>query len=145
MKIKRPKDIYYSEHHLWLKMEENNEAIIGVTDYLIRNIETINSIRLPKPKSVIQQDEFLCEIDTDEGITTLISPVSGKVLNINETLLKNCGLLLEDNYDDGWLVKIKLSDPIEFGILISYDEYNEFIENELEVLDEEEEEEEKIE
>lgn len=145
MKVKRPKDLHYSESHLWVKLEENNEATIGITDYLIRNIETINSIRLPKVKGVIEQDAFLCEIDTDEGLITLISPVSGKILNINDALLKNNTLLLEDNYDEGWLVKIKLSDPTEIGILISYDEYNEFIENELAELDEEEEEEEEIE
>jgi glycine cleavage system H protein len=145
MKMRRPKDLHYSESHLWIKLEENNEATIGVTDYLIRNIETINSIRLPKVKSIIEQDAFLCEIDTDDGLITLISPISGKILSINNTLLNNFNLLLEDNYDEGWLIRIKITDPSELGILISYDEYNEFIKNELAELDEEEDEEEDLE
>jgi glycine cleavage system H protein len=139
--MKRPKDLYYSETHLWLKLEEKNEVVLGVTDYLIRNMETINSIKLPKAKSDVEQDAFFCEIDTDDGLTTLISPVSGKVLSVNNELLKNHQLLLEDNYDDGWLVRIKLSDPTEVEILVSHDEYNEFIENELAESDEDEEEE----
>lgn len=141
MRMKRPKDLYYSETHLWLKLEEKNEVVLGVTDYLIRNMETINSIKLPKAKSDVEQDAFFCEIDTDDGLTTLISPVSGKVLSVNNELLKNHQLLLEDNYDDGWLVRIKLSDPTEVEILVSHDEYNEFIENELAESDEDEEEE----
>ncbi|MEW6026408.1 MAG: glycine cleavage system protein H [Planctomycetota bacterium] len=145
MRIKRPKDLYYSETHLWLKLEEKNEAVLGVTDYLIRNIETINSIKLPKAKSEIEQDAFFCEIDTDDGLTTLISPVSGKVLEVNNDLIKNYGILLDENYDEGWLLRIKLTDPTEVESLISYDEYNEFIENELAESDEDEDEEEEIE
>ncbi|MBI5779431.1 MAG: glycine cleavage system protein H [Planctomycetes bacterium] len=136
MRIKRPKDLYYSETHLWLKLEEKNEVVLGVTDYLIRNMETINSIKLPKVKSEIEQDAFFCEIDTDDGLTTLISPVSGKILEVNSDLTKNHNLLLEDNYDEGWLLRIKLTDPTEVESLISYDEYNEFIESELAEADE---------
>jgi glycine cleavage system H protein len=145
MRMKRPKDLYYSEAHLWLKLEEKNEVFIGVTDYLVRNMETINSIKLPKVKDGIEQDAFFCEIDTDDGLTTLISPVSGKILSVNNELLKNHQLLLEDNYDEGWLLRIKLSDPSEVEILISNDEYNEFIKNELLEADEVEEEEEETE
>lgn len=145
MRVKRPKDLYYSESHLWLKLEEKNEVLIGVTDYLIRNMETINSIKLPKVKDEIEQDAFFCEIDTDDGLTTLISPVSGKILGVNNELLKNHQLLLEDNYDEGWLLRIKLSDPTEVEILISHDEYNEFIENELAEADADEDEDEEIE
>jgi glycine cleavage system H protein len=145
MRIRRPKDLYYSESHLWVKLEENNEVTIGVTDYPIRNLESVNSIKLPKIKSTIEQDAFLGEIDTDEGLITLISPVRGKVLSVNGLLTKNYDLLLEDNYDDGWLIKLKLSDPSELEALISYDEYNEFIENELEVSEEDESDEEETE
>ena len=140
--MKRPKDLYYSEAHLWLKLEEKNEVLIGVTDYLVRNMETINSIKLPKAKEKIEQDAFFCEIDTDDGLTTLIAPVSGKILSVNNDLLKSHQLLLEDNYDEGWLLRIKLSDPTEVEILISHDEYDEFIKNALLEADEVEEEEE---
>jgi len=145
MRVKRPKDLYYSEAHLWLKLEEKNEIVLGVTDYLIRNMETINSIKLPKAKTGIEQDAFFCEIDTDDGLTTLISPVSGKILSVNNDLLKNHQLLLEDNYDEGWLMRIKLSDPTEVEILISHDEYNEFVESELAEADEAENDEEETE
>ena len=138
MRVKRPKDLYYSENHLWLKLEEKNEAMLGVTDYLIRNMETINYIKLPKVKGEIEQDAFFCEIDTDDGLTTLISPVSGKILEVNGDLTKNYNLLLEDNYDEGWLLRIKLTDPTEVESLISYEEYNEFIESELAEADEDE-------
>lgn len=141
MRVKRPKDLYYSEAHLWLKLEEKNEVVVGVTDYLIRNMETINSVKLPKVKTEIEQDAFFCEIDTDDGLTTLISPVSGKVLSVNNELFKNHQALLEDNYDEGWLLRVKLSDPTEVESLISHDEYNEFIESELAESDEDEEEE----
>lgn len=140
MRVKRPKDLYYSETHLWLKLEEKDEVVLGVTDFLVRNMETINSIKLPKVKADIEQDAFFCEIDTDDGLTTLISPVSGNVLSVNNDLVKNHQLLLDDNYDDGWLVRIKLSDPTEVEILIAHDEYNELVENELEESDEDDEE-----
>jgi len=143
--MRRPKDLQYAESHVWVKLEENNEAVIGITDYLIKNLETINSISMPKVKNAIEQDAFLCEIDTDEGLIGLTSPISGKILSVNTTLVKNPNMLLEDNYDDGWLVKIKITDPAELGILISHDEYNEFIKNELAELDEQEDEAEDLE
>ncbi|MFA5793477.1 MAG: glycine cleavage system protein H [Candidatus Brocadiia bacterium] len=141
---RRPKDVTFSGDHLWLRLDENNEATIGVTDYLISGWEEINKLTLPKKGQNLDQDSIMGEIEVDSTFVSVYAPASGKVLEVNSDLLKTPSLIIEDCFEDGWLIRIKLEDPSELETLMSNEDYDKFIEEEDEesVADDEEDEEE---
>ncbi|MBI4712934.1 MAG: glycine cleavage system protein H [Planctomycetes bacterium] len=141
---KKPKDLYYSGGHLWVRVEEKDEAYIGVTDYLTKDWEEVNTVSLPKAKTTIQQDSSLGDIEVDNNLVNLIAPVSGKILEVNAEVLTHPNLLIDDCYEDGWLLRIKIDDPVELESLMNKVNYEEYTEEEEEELEEEEEEEEEI-
>jgi glycine cleavage system H protein len=125
---RKPADIKYSANHSWARLEGETEAILGITDYLLKGWENINSIGLPKKGEKIKQDASFAEIDSEENFLSVISPLSGKIIEINKDIISNPKLLLEDPYDDGWLVRIKLSDHSEIDALTDRSEYEELLE-----------------
>ena len=126
----KPTDIRYSPAHTWARLETNNKAIIGITDYSINNWTDIIAIRLPEKNQKINLDQPLGEIESEDNILTVISPVNGKVLSKNNDLFKNKNLILDEPYDDGWLLKIQITDPAELDSLLTRIEYENIIENE---------------
>jgi len=125
---RKPADIKYSANHSWARLEGETEAILGITDHLLKGWEHINSIDLPKKGEKIKQDASFTEIDSEENFLTIVSPLSGKIIEVNREVLSNPKLLLEDPYDDGWLVRIKLSDHSEIESLIDRADYEELLE-----------------
>lgn len=130
---KKPIDIKYSSTHTWVRLESNGaEAIIGITDYLLRNWDNIISINLPKPDGEIEQDSPVGEIESEDDSEMIISPLSGTVIEINQDVVSNPALLLEDQYEDGWLIRIRVDDPSEFSSLMTRRKYESLIESEEE-------------
>lgn len=133
----------FSGDHLWLRQEENNEATIGVSDYLINGWEEITKVTLPKKGHTLVQDSTMGEIEVDNTFMLLAAPASGKVLEVNPELQKTSSLIIDDCYEDGWLIRLKLEDPSELETLMDNEDYEKYIEEEdEELIDEEEEEEE---
>ncbi|MEK7449862.1 MAG: glycine cleavage system protein H, partial [Planctomycetota bacterium] len=96
---KKPIDLYYSENHLWIHLEDNKEAVLGVTDHLLANWHEIIHIDLPKKGKNITADTPLGEIESSDNLITLITPVNGKVLITNAACLKNPHTILTSPYE----------------------------------------------
>jgi glycine cleavage system H protein len=139
---RRPKDVIFSGDHLWLRQEENNEATIGISDYLIGNWEEITKVTLPKKGQSLVQDSIMGEIEVDNTFVSLLAPASGKVIEVNTELPKTPALIIDDCYEDGWLIRLKLEDPSDLETLMDNQDYEKYVEEEDEELADEEEEEE---
>lgn len=126
---RKPPDIKYSSNHSWARLEGETEAVIGITDYLIKGWEYIVSIDLPKKGEKIKQDSSFAEIESEDNFLSIITPLSGKIIEINKDVLNNPQIILEEPYDDGWLIRIKLEDQDELDSLIDRTEYEELIED----------------
>ncbi|MFH1227589.1 MAG: glycine cleavage system protein H [Planctomycetota bacterium] len=143
---RRPKDVTFSGDHLWLRLDENDEATIGVSDYLISGWEEINKVTLPRKGQNLDQDSIMGEIEVDNTFVSLYTPASGKVIAVNSDLIKTPALVIEDCFEDGWLIRLKLEDPSELETLMGNEDYEKFIEEEDEgdAADEDEEEEDDV-
>ena len=138
-----PKDLKYSDSHEWIKVE-NGIAIVGITDYAVNQLSDLVHIELPAKGDALEQDSPFGEIESVKTVSELISPVSGKVIDVNSTVAADLDSLTKDAYEEGWLLKIKMSDASELDALLTSVQYEELIasEQEEDAEDEEEEEEE---
>jgi len=133
-----PEDRLYTENHLWLKKMKGNKAVIGITDFGQLRLGEIIDLELPEEGDEIEKDEAFGSVESSQGVVDLVSPASGTVIAINEELLDSPDIINEDPYDEGWIIKIKLSDPEELEELLTPDEYEDIAANEEIPVEEEE-------
>ncbi len=134
-----PEDRLYSEHHLWVKKQRGSKALIGMTELGQLRLGEIIDIELPEEGDELIKEEAFGSVESTQGVVDLIAPVSGEVLEINEDLLDAPDIINEDPYDEGWIVKVKLSDPEELEELLTADEYEDITASEeIPVAEEEE-------
>ncbi len=133
-----PEDRLYTENHLWLKKMKGNKAVIGITDFGQLRLGEVIDLELPEEGDEIEKDEAFGSVESSQGVVDLVSPASGTVIAINEELLDSPDIINEDPYDEGWIIKIKLSDPEELEELLTPDEYEDIAANEEIPVEEEE-------
>jgi glycine cleavage system H protein len=126
-----PDDIKYHREHAWVRVEGKN-ATIGITDVAQQQLGDIVYVDLPERDTEVDADSELCEIESTKATSPVISPVSGRVLEVNEDLGDSPEIINEDPYGNGWIVVIAMSDPSEVNDLMTRDEYEKFLKEEEE-------------
>ncbi len=121
-----PSNLQYTKDHEWAKIE-NGVATIGITDFAQGELGDIVFVELPEVGKSFNAGDAFGTIEAVKTVTDLFSPISGKIVAINEGLDNDPGKVNSDPYGDGWLVKIRLSDPDEKDGLISSIAYEEII------------------
>lgn len=123
---KIPEHLAYTEDHEWLS-QDSDISTIGITDYAQSELGDIVFVELPEIGSQIQQGEPFGTIEAVKTVEDLIAPVSGEVLEINDSLEDSAEQVNQDPYGAGWMIKIRLEDPAELERLISPQEYADLI------------------
>jgi len=124
-----PKELKYTKTHEWLR-REGEEVTVGITDYAQDQINDVVFVELPQVDSDLEAGKEFVVIESVKAAFDIYAPVSGKIIEINEELSNNPGLVNSDPYGAGWLVKIKLTKPEELDKLLSLDEYERSLEKE---------------
>ena len=126
----RPDDFKYSETHEWIKYNpKSKEATIGITDYAVKQLSDLVHIDLPKVGDNVEQGAPFGEIESVKTVADLVSPLSGKILEVNKEVSGDLDTLKEEPFEDGWLIKIKPTEPSELESLMTKKEYEEFLES----------------
>ncbi len=124
--------MYFTETHEWIKIL-GNEGYVGITDYAVKKLTDLVYIELPEVGDEIVQGNPFGSVESVKAVSDLNAPVSGKVLEVNEEVITNLDLITNEPYDEGWLIKISISDPTELDSLMSkkdYESYTKTIEEE---------------
>jgi glycine cleavage system H protein len=121
-----PPELKYTKDHEWLKVE-GNSAIVGITDYAQGELGDIVFIELPAAGTEVKAGAPFGTIEAVKAVSDLLSPVSGKVIEINSILEDNPTVVNTDPYGEGWMIKIELSNPDDVNDLITADEYQKII------------------
>lgn len=121
-----PSNLQYTKDHEWAKIE-NGVATIGITDFAQGELGDIVFVELPEVGKSFNAGDAFGTIEAVKTVTDLFSPISGKIVAINEGLDNDTGKVNSDPYGDGWLVKIRLSDPDEKDGLMSSIAYEKII------------------
>jgi glycine cleavage system H protein len=122
-----PDELYYTESHEWLRVD-GDEAIMGITDFAQHELGDIVYVELPDVGKKVSAGEPCGSIEAVKGVEDIISPVSGKVENKNSDLEDTPDLINKSCYDEGWLIKIKITNPDELENLLSAAEYKKIVE-----------------
>jgi glycine cleavage system H protein len=123
-----PSELKYTKTHEWIRIEKNNEVVIGISDYAAHELGDIVYLELPEEAEVLEKDNTLGVIESTKATEDIYSPVSGTVLESNAPLLDSPEVLNDDPYGDGWLLKIELSNPDELKELMDINQYKAYLE-----------------
>lgn len=118
-----PSDRKYTKEHEWV----TPEGTIGITDYAQDQLGDIVFVELPAPGTTIAQMQKFGEIESVKAVSELFAPVSGEVSERNEDLENNPQWVNDSPYAEGWMLKVRLSNPGELDQLMSADEYEAFL------------------
>src|SRR4051794_15736355 len=124
-----PEDNRYAKSHEYVHVE-GETGTVGITDYAQKELGDVVFVELPQVGSQLEQNEELGSIESVKAVSELFSPVSGEVVEINERLRDTPELVNTDAYGDGWMIRVKLSDPSELDALMTAEEYDEYVEKE---------------
>ena len=127
-----PTDRRYSRDHEWAKDDVDGTILVGITDYAQEHLGDIVFLDLPKVGASLSQMQKLGEVESVKSVSDMFSPVSGEVLAVNQVVIDSPELVNEDPYDNGWLIRLKPSQPAEMDGLMTAADYESF----LETLDE---------
>jgi glycine cleavage system H protein len=124
-----PEDIKFHKEHTWARVS-GKKATIGITDYAQESLGDIVYIELPETDIEVTANTELTEIESTKATSTVIAPVSGMVIEINEKLADSPELINEDPYGKGWIAVIKMDNPTEIDDLMDAEEYDAYVEEE---------------
>jgi glycine cleavage system H protein len=121
-----PDGLLYHPEHDWARVE-GDEATLGITWYAQDSLGEIVHYEPPDVGATIAKDEPYGELESVKAVSDLISPLSGEVLAVNQRVVEEPETVNADPYGEGWLVRIRLSDPSETGALLAPPGYTQLL------------------
>lgn len=122
-----PKEYKYSREHEWVCLESENNGKIGITDYAQSQLGDIVFLELPAPGTQVAQFQKMGEIEAVKTVSDILSPVSGKIVAVNQSAVDEPKLVNDEPYGAGWLVTMELNQIAELDTLLSSDEYDKYV------------------
>ena len=124
-------ELKFTKEHEWIRIEKEEEdeelAIIGISDFAQGQLGDIVSIELPKAGGIFRQGQTIAIVDSVKASSDIYTPISGKIIEVNEELIEKPELINQSPYDSGWITKIKPSNNEEFENLMTKEKYDRYI------------------
>jgi glycine cleavage system H protein len=120
--VAQPENLLYSKEHEWVKVD-GDVATIGITDYAQNSLGDIVYVELPKVGTKISQFGNVGVIESVKAVSDLFTPISGEITEINAVLDNDPSSVNREPYGEGWLMKVKLTNPGETANLLSPEDY----------------------
>jgi glycine cleavage system H protein len=124
-----PEDLRYHPEHDWARIE-GTEATFGITWYAQDALGEVVFYEPPETGSEVTKDQAYAEVESVKAVSDVYAPLSGEVLAVNEAVADSPEVLNEDPYGDGWLVRVKLSNPSEVDELMDAPAYRKLLSSE---------------
>jgi glycine cleavage system H protein len=117
-----PDDLKYHKEHDWARID-GDEAVLGITWFAQDALGELVHYEPPTEGDTISKDASYGEVESVKAVSDLISPLSGEVLEVNAKVVSEPETVNEDPYGDGWLIRIRVSEPSEVDALLDVDAY----------------------
>ncbi|HSC73875.1 MAG TPA: glycine cleavage system protein GcvH [Gaiellaceae bacterium] len=121
-----PDDLKYHKEHDWARIE-GDEAVLGITWFAQDALGELVHYEPPNVGDTVARDSSYGEVESVKAVSDLIAPLSGEVLEVNQKIVDEPETVNADPYGEGWLVRIRLSDPSEAGSLLDVDAYKQIV------------------
>jgi glycine cleavage system H protein len=121
-----PSELKYTKDHEWCRIE-GDVAVVGITDFAQSELGDVVFLELPESGASAAAGKEFGTIEAVKAVSELFAPVSGKIFEVNTAVADTPETVNQDPYGDGWMIKIKLSDPAEVDRLLDAAAYNQLI------------------
>ena len=118
----------YTKEHEWVEIN-GDTATVGITNHAQESLGDIVFIDLPTVGKEVKSNEELCVIESVKAASDIYAPIDGEVIEINNNLNDDASIVNQDPEKDGWIFKMKISDPSQYSNLMTLDEYLASLEN----------------
>ena len=118
----------FTKEHEWVKLD-GNVAVVGITDHAVDELGEVVFVELPDVDSEVELMDEFGSIESVKTVSSLYSPVTGTITAVNSNIVDNPGTINDSPFQDGWLIKVKISNQSEVENLMSEDDYKVFLEN----------------
>lgn len=120
-----PENLHYSKDHEWVRVEGDG-AVIGITDYAQNSLGDVVYVELPKAGEEFAANESFGSVESVKAVSEVFSPISGSVVEANESLNDEPEKVNSDPYGEGWMLRVKMKNPGEVDSLLTAAEYEDF-------------------
>ncbi len=124
-----PPDLRYARSHEWVRIE-GDTGTVGITDHAQKELGEIVYLELPEVGHVYNAEEEFGTVESVKAVSELFVPVSGEVVAVNKQAVAQPGIVNDDPFGDGWLIKVKLSSDGDAGGLLSAEQYAAYLKEE---------------
>lgn len=124
-----PTDLRYTQSHEWVRVDDDGIATVGITDHAQELLGDLVFVELPEVGSELGAGTECAVVESVKAASDVYSPVSGEVVEVNELLAEAPETINQDAYEDGWIFRLRLSDPDEVDALMDADAYAEHAES----------------
>ena len=121
-----PAELRYTKEHEWIRVE-GDVAYVGITDYAQSELGEIVFVDINTEGETVNQNEVFGSVEAVKTVSDLNMPVTGEVLEVNETINDQPELVNNDPYGDGWMIKISIADPSQLETLLDAEAYQALI------------------
>ena len=121
-----PDNLLYTNEHEWIRVE-GSEAFVGITDFAQSELGDIVFVELPNTDDEFEKNDVFGTIEAVKTLADLFLPVSGKIVEVNEKIENEPELINSDPYNDGWLIKMSISNPDELNEILKPEDYKKII------------------
>src|ERR1043165_7102652 len=128
-----PEDLHYSKDHEWVRVD-GDVAVIGITDYAQNSLGDVVYVELPKAGDEFAANESFGSVESVKAVSEVFTPIAGVVAQINESLADEPETVNSDSYGNGWMVRVKMSNPGDVDSLLTAAEYEDFTKAESEYV-----------
>ncbi len=118
----QPANLKYARTHEWVRVE-GDVAVVGITDHAVEQLSDLAFVDLPEKGTRAVKDERFGEIESTKSVSDLVAPVSGEIIDVNTEVVENLPLISSSPFDQGWMVRIRMSNRSELDSLLSAEDY----------------------
>ncbi|KAH9609830.1 hypothetical protein KSS87_021810 [Heliosperma pusillum] len=122
-------DLKYTDSHEWVKVE-GNSATVGITDHAQDHLGDVVYVELPEEGATVTQGSAFGAVESVKATSDINSPISGKVIEVNKELADSPALINGHPYEQGWIMKVEVSDAGELNALMDSEKYSQFCDEE---------------
>jgi glycine cleavage system H protein len=122
-----PEDLRYTREHEWARKKGGN-FVVGITDFAQEQLGDVVYVELPDVGDPVKKGESFGVVESTKAVSELFSPLTGKVVEVNEPLSDAPETVNDDPYEEGWMIVIEPADPKELDALMDAKAYRAFVE-----------------
>ena len=125
-----PEDLKYASTHEWIRIEDDGTVTVGISDHAQDALGDIVFVELPGLGTPVTAKQEIAVVESVKAASDIYSPITGEIIEVNETLMETPEMINESPYENAWFFKLKASNNLEFEDLMDSDAYSDHCANE---------------